>query len=258
MENPHVDVIGHLTGRKINKRGPMHVDLERVFAAAVETGTALEINSQPDRLDLRDADARLAGERGVRIVVSTDAALDVRARLRDARDRPGAPRVADEGAGRQHAAVVEGEGEEVTFREDGHRARRLGRGLPRARRRAARARAGQAGRDPRAAAARRRPSRPEPFEAVLRDLDEILLPGVTHWQHPRFFAYFAVSAAEPGILAELLAATLNSVGDPLADGAGLDRARAARLRLGRAADRPPERLARPHRGHARRRRRSPR
>jgi DNA polymerase (family 10) len=73
MENPHVDVIGHLTGRKINKRGPMHVDLERVFAAAVETGTALEINSQPDRLDLRDADARLAGERGVRIVVSTDA-----------------------------------------------------------------------------------------------------------------------------------------------------------------------------------------
>jgi DNA polymerase (family X) len=73
MENPHVDCIGHLTGRKINKRGPMDVDLERVFAKAVETGTALEINSQPDRLDLRDADARLAGERGVRIVVSTDA-----------------------------------------------------------------------------------------------------------------------------------------------------------------------------------------
>jgi aromatic-L-amino-acid/L-tryptophan decarboxylase len=46
---------------------------------------------------------------------------------------------------------------------------------------------------------------------VLRDLDEILLPGTTHWQSPRFFAYFANSAAEPGILAELLAATLNSV-----------------------------------------------
>jgi DNA polymerase (family 10) len=73
MENPHVDCIGHLTGRKINRRGPMDVDLERVFAVAVETGTALEINSQPDRLDLRDADARLAGERGVRIAVSTDA-----------------------------------------------------------------------------------------------------------------------------------------------------------------------------------------
>ncbi len=46
---------------------------------------------------------------------------------------------------------------------------------------------------------------------MLRDLDEILLPGVTHWQHPRFLAYFAVSAGGPGILAELLAATLNSV-----------------------------------------------
>jgi aromatic-L-amino-acid decarboxylase len=56
------------------------------------------------------------------------------------------------------------------------------------------------------------PDQGEPFEAVLRDLDEILMPGITHWQHPRFFAYFAASAAEPGILAELLAATLNSVG----------------------------------------------
>ena len=56
------------------------------------------------------------------------------------------------------------------------------------------------------------PEQPESFDAVLRDLDEILLPGVTHWQHPRFFAYFAVTGAEPGILAELLAATLNSVG----------------------------------------------
>jgi aromatic-L-amino-acid decarboxylase len=55
------------------------------------------------------------------------------------------------------------------------------------------------------------PEEPEPFSAVLRDLDEVLLPGVTHWQHPRYFAYFATSAAEPAILAELLAATLNSV-----------------------------------------------
>jgi aromatic-L-amino-acid/L-tryptophan decarboxylase len=55
------------------------------------------------------------------------------------------------------------------------------------------------------------PERGEPFAAVLRDLDEILLPGITHWQSPRFFAYFANSSAEPGILAELLAATLNSV-----------------------------------------------
>jgi aromatic-L-amino-acid decarboxylase len=55
------------------------------------------------------------------------------------------------------------------------------------------------------------PERGEPFADVLRDLDEILLPGITHWQSPRFFAYFAASASEPGILAELLAATLNSV-----------------------------------------------
>jgi aromatic-L-amino-acid decarboxylase len=55
------------------------------------------------------------------------------------------------------------------------------------------------------------PEDPEPFADVLRDLDEVLLPGVTHWQHPRYFAYFATSASEPAILAELLAATLNSV-----------------------------------------------
>jgi aromatic-L-amino-acid/L-tryptophan decarboxylase len=55
------------------------------------------------------------------------------------------------------------------------------------------------------------PDEPEPFAAVLHDLDEVLLPGITHWQHPRYFAYFATSAAEPAILAELLAATLNSV-----------------------------------------------
>ena len=55
------------------------------------------------------------------------------------------------------------------------------------------------------------PEQPEPFSALLRDLDEVLLPGITHWQHPRYFAYFAVTASEPAILAELLAATLNPV-----------------------------------------------
>jgi aromatic-L-amino-acid/L-tryptophan decarboxylase len=53
------------------------------------------------------------------------------------------------------------------------------------------------------------PDQAEPFRAVLRDLDEILLPGITHWNHPRFFAYFAVSGTEPGILAELVTAALN-------------------------------------------------
>jgi aromatic-L-amino-acid decarboxylase len=55
------------------------------------------------------------------------------------------------------------------------------------------------------------PEEPEPFEAILRDLDEVLVPGMTHWQHPRNFAYFSVTGSRPGILAELLAAALNQV-----------------------------------------------
>jgi aromatic-L-amino-acid/L-tryptophan decarboxylase len=55
------------------------------------------------------------------------------------------------------------------------------------------------------------PDEGEPFSAVLRDLDEVLMPGITHWQHPRFFAYFSVTASRPAILAELLAAALNPV-----------------------------------------------
>jgi aromatic-L-amino-acid decarboxylase len=56
------------------------------------------------------------------------------------------------------------------------------------------------------------PEQAEPFANVLRDLDEVLLPGLTHWQSPRFFAYYVGSASEPGILAELLCAGLNQVG----------------------------------------------
>jgi aromatic-L-amino-acid decarboxylase len=55
------------------------------------------------------------------------------------------------------------------------------------------------------------PEEGEPFANVLRDLDEVLLPGVTHWQSPRFFGYFSITASEPAILAELLAAALNQV-----------------------------------------------
>jgi DNA polymerase (family 10) len=72
MASPHVDCIGHLTSRKIGKRGPSEVDVEKVVEAALETGTFLEINSQPDRLDLRDANARLAGEAGLTLVISSD------------------------------------------------------------------------------------------------------------------------------------------------------------------------------------------
>jgi DNA polymerase (family X) len=73
MDNPHVDMIGHLTARKINIRRPADVQFDRVVEKAVETGTFLEINSQPNRLDLRDTHARMAGEAGVKIAVNTDA-----------------------------------------------------------------------------------------------------------------------------------------------------------------------------------------
>ncbi len=73
MENPHVDCIGHPTGRKINRRPAYDLDFEAVCEKAVETGTFLEINAQPDRLDLTDTQARAAVEAGVRIVISTDA-----------------------------------------------------------------------------------------------------------------------------------------------------------------------------------------
>ena len=73
IENPHVDCIGHLTGRRILTRPGADVDIEKIVERAAATGTALEINSQPDRLDLRDTHARLAGEAGVLIPISTDA-----------------------------------------------------------------------------------------------------------------------------------------------------------------------------------------
>jgi len=66
-------MIGHLTARKINIRNPADVSIERVVEKALETRTFLEINSQPNRLDLRDSHARMAGEAGVRIAVNTDA-----------------------------------------------------------------------------------------------------------------------------------------------------------------------------------------
>jgi DNA polymerase (family 10) len=73
MDNPYVDCIGHLTGRRIGKRGPRDVDVERVVAKALETGVVLEINGQPDRLDLSDVHARAAKEAGLNLVVSSDA-----------------------------------------------------------------------------------------------------------------------------------------------------------------------------------------
>jgi len=73
IENPHVDVIGHPTGRLILKRSPYAIDVEAVIAAAARHRAALEINSQIDRLDLNDSQARLARDRGVPIIISSDA-----------------------------------------------------------------------------------------------------------------------------------------------------------------------------------------
>jgi DNA polymerase (family 10) len=73
LECPWVDVLGHATGRLLLKREPLRVNMEQVTAAAARYGVALEINCQVDRLDLNDAHARLARERGARLVISTDA-----------------------------------------------------------------------------------------------------------------------------------------------------------------------------------------
>jgi DNA polymerase (family X) len=73
MQNPYVDCIGHLTGRRIRTRGPRDVNVERVIEGALEAGCFLEINGQPDRLDLRDVHARAAKEAGLKLIVNSDA-----------------------------------------------------------------------------------------------------------------------------------------------------------------------------------------
>jgi DNA polymerase (family 10) len=72
MENPYVNVIGHPTTRKINQRQPVEFDLDEVFAAAARTGTALEVNAYPDRLDLKDEHIMWAKRYGVKFAVDTD------------------------------------------------------------------------------------------------------------------------------------------------------------------------------------------
>lgn len=70
--NPHVDVLGHPTGRLLGKRDPYEVDMDAVIDAAARTGTAIEINSQPDRLDMNDVNARTAKNRGVMLAIDSD------------------------------------------------------------------------------------------------------------------------------------------------------------------------------------------
>jgi DNA polymerase (family 10) len=73
IENPHVDCIGHLTGRLIGSREPYGIDVEAVVEAAARAGTMLEINGNPNRRDLSEHHARLASEAGAKIVLDTDA-----------------------------------------------------------------------------------------------------------------------------------------------------------------------------------------
>jgi DNA polymerase (family 10) len=69
---PHVDILGHPTGRRLLKREPVKFDVGRVMDAAARAGVALEINSNVERLDLSDIFARLARDRGVPLVINTD------------------------------------------------------------------------------------------------------------------------------------------------------------------------------------------
>ena len=73
IEHPSVDVIGHLTGRMLLRRDGSRVQVEKVIDAARANGVALEINSQPYRLDLCDSHARLARDRGVKLIIDSDA-----------------------------------------------------------------------------------------------------------------------------------------------------------------------------------------
>jgi DNA polymerase (family 10) len=72
MGSRHVDAVGHLTGRILGRRDPLELDVEAILRRAAETGTALEINAWPNRLDLNEEHARRAKELGVRLVINTD------------------------------------------------------------------------------------------------------------------------------------------------------------------------------------------
>lgn len=73
MDNPRFNILGHPTGRLINERPPYEVDLERLMDAAVERGCFMEINANPDRLDLSDRFCKMAKDKNLRLAVSTDA-----------------------------------------------------------------------------------------------------------------------------------------------------------------------------------------
>ena len=72
IENPYTQIIAHPTGRLVLRREPFDYDMEKIFDAAAKHGVAMECNAYPDRLDLKDVHLRMAKQRGVKIVISTD------------------------------------------------------------------------------------------------------------------------------------------------------------------------------------------
>jgi len=72
MKNPNIDIISHPTGRLIGRRDEYQLDFDKVLKTAKETGTILEINSSPERLDLRDIYIRRAKNEGVKMIINTD------------------------------------------------------------------------------------------------------------------------------------------------------------------------------------------
>jgi DNA polymerase (family 10) len=73
IENPNLDILGHPTGRLLGRREPFPLDMEAVIDAAVRTGTILEINASPERMDMNDSYARRAKSKGARLTVNADA-----------------------------------------------------------------------------------------------------------------------------------------------------------------------------------------
>ena len=213
MENPYVDCIGHLTARKIGRRAGVAIDLERVIEKAVETGTASRSTPSPTGSTCRTSARAAAGEAGLLVPVTTDA------------HRASALDYVELGIGQARRAWLTkkqvlntrtwAQIEQTRKRRAVPRGRRggarVGGVVSRARGRAAVLAQVEPGWSARALPASP-PEQGEPFSAVLRDVEDDPLPAVTHWQHPRFFAYFANHGSEPAILAELLAAALNQNG----------------------------------------------
>ena len=104
-ENPCINVIGHPTARLIGRRTPIDVDLDAVFEAAARTGTALEVNSFPDRLDLRDEHILWAKRHGVKFAIDTDAHSRMQSRPCPLRHRHRAAGLAHQGQLDQHVAA---------------------------------------------------------------------------------------------------------------------------------------------------------